>query len=211
MGIARLVAAQREERNPPMKIVLTQDVEQVGEAGTVQDVKPGFARNYLIPKGLAQVATAGMIKQAAERQAAQQRRIAKQELELQSLADRIDGLRLEFVARAGEQGRLFGSVTNADIAAKLSQELGEEIDRRKVDLPNGIHEVGEFPVTIRLVGRLTPSITAVVRAEGAEAVEETADDETADATDLPEVTADEFTAEADVSEEADTDNESAQR
>lgn len=194
-----------------MKIVLTQDVEKVGEAGTVQDVKPGFARNYLIPKGLAQVATAGMIKQAAERQAAQQRRIAKQELELQSLADRIDGLRLEFVARAGEQGRLFGSVTNADIAAKLTQELGEEIDRRKVDLPNGIHEVGEFPVTIRLVGRLTPRITAVVRAEGAEAVEDTAGDEAADETDLPEVTADEFTAEADVSEDADTADEPVQR
>lgn len=194
-----------------MKIVLTQDVEKLGEAGTVQDVKPGFARNYLIPKGLAQVATAGMIKQAAERQAAQQRRIAKQELELQSLADRIDGLRLEFVARAGEQGRLFGSVTNADIAAKLSQELGEEIDRRKVDLPNGIHEVGEFPVTIRLVGRLTPRITAVVRAEGAEAVEEPAGDEAAGETDLPEVTADEFTAEADLSEDADTADEPVQR
>lgn len=149
-----------------MKVILTQDVDKLGSAGTVQEVKPGFARNYLIPKGLAQAATVGLIKQVEARQAAEQRRIAKQEQELQSLADRINGLRLEFTARAGEGGRLFGSVTSADIAARLSQQLGQEIDRRKVDLPGGIHEVGEFPVAIRLVGRLAPQITAVVTPEG---------------------------------------------
>lgn len=149
-----------------MKIILTQDVEKLGNAGTLQEVKPGYARNYLIPKGLAQAASAGMIKQVEAKQAAEQRRIVKQENELQSLADRIAGTRLEFVARAGEGGRLFGSVTSADIAEQLSQRVGQEIDRRKVDLPGGIHEVGEFPVAIRLVGRLVPQITAVVLAEG---------------------------------------------
>ena len=178
-----------------MKIILTQDVEKLGNAGTLQEVKPGYARNYLIPKGLAQVATAGMIKQVEAKQAAEQRRIAKQENELQSLADRINGRRLEFVARAGEGGRLFGSVTGADIAEALSQQLGQEIDRRKVDLPGGIHEVGEFPVTIRLVGRLVPQITAVVLAEGA-----TADAEASTA--LPEDTLEEGTTNgAEVDEE----------
>ena len=178
-----------------MKIILTQDVEKLGNAGTLQEVKPGYARNYLIPKGLAQVATAGMIKQVEAKQAAEQRRIAKQENELQSLADRINGRRLEFVARAGEGGRLFGSVTGADIAEALSQQLGQEIDRRKVDLPGGIHEVGEFPVTIRLVGRLVPQITAVVLAEGA-----TADAEASRA--LPEDTLEEGTTNgAEVDEE----------
>lgn len=159
-----------------MKIVLTQDVEKLGAAGTLQEVKPGYARNYLIPKGFAQAATAGMIKQVAERQAAEQRRIAKQEVAMQSLADRIQGLRLTFTARAGETGRLFGSVTNADIAEELTRQLGEEIDRRKVDTGNGIHIVGEHPVTINLVGRLRPQITAVVMAEGGE--EATADETT---------------------------------
>jgi large subunit ribosomal protein L9 len=151
-----------------MKVILTKDVEQLGDAGTLHEVKPGFARNYLIPKGLAQAATAGTIKQVQLRQAAEQRRIAKQEAEQQDLAGRIEGLRLEFVARAGAQGRLFGSVTSADIATKLSQLVGQEIDRRKVDLPGGIHEVGEVEVPIRLVGRLAPRITAVVIAEGSE-------------------------------------------
>jgi len=162
-----------------MKIILTQDVEKLGDAGTMQEVKPGYARNYLIPKGLAQLATPGLVKQMQVRQAAEQRRIAKQEIEMQSLADRISGMRLEFTARAGESGRLFGSVTSADIADKLTAELGQEIDRRKVDLPHGIHEVGEFPVTIRLVGRLNPQITAVVAPEGGAPVAEEAPAEAA--------------------------------
>lgn len=151
-----------------MKVILMQDVEHLGSAGTLHDVKPGFARNYLIPKGLAQVATAGTMKQVEERQAAERRRIAKLEAEMQSLAERIAGLRLTFYARAGAQGRLFGSVTSADIATKLSQELGQEIDRRKVDLPAGIHETGEFQVPVRLVGRLAPEVTVVVGTEEAE-------------------------------------------
>ncbi len=160
-----------------MKIILIQDVEKLGAAGTMQEVKPGFARNYLIPKGMALAATAGMAKQVKEHQAAEQRRIVKQEQSMQSLADRIAGLRLTFTARAGETGRLYGSVTNADIAEMLSQQLGEEIDRRKIEIPGGIHEVGEFPVIVNLVGRLKPQITAVVVAEG---VEEQASDEESD-------------------------------
>ena len=78
-----------------MKVILTKDVAQLGDAGTLHEVKPGFARNYLIPKGLAQAATAGTIKQVQLRQAAEQRRIAKQEAEQQDLAGRIEGLRLE--------------------------------------------------------------------------------------------------------------------
>jgi large subunit ribosomal protein L9 len=175
-----------------MKIVLTQDVEKLGAAGSLQEVKPGYARNYLIPKGFAQAATAGMIKQVAEQQAAEQRRVAKQEVAMQSLADRIQGMRLTFTARAGETGRLFGSVTNADIAEELTKQLGEEIDRRKVDTGNGIHIVGEHAVTINLVGRLKPQITAIVVAEG---VEESTEDETTEAA------ADE-TADSDESESA---------
>ena len=168
-----------------MKIILTQDVEHVGSAGTLHEVKPGFARNYLIPKGLAQPATAGMIKEVQARQAAEQRRIVKQEQAMQSLADRINGMRLVFTARAGETGRLYGSVTNADVAEQLSAALGEEIDRRKVDLPGGLHEIGEFPVTINLVGRLKPQITAVVQAEGGEvaAAESTGDEAAGDEAD----------------------------
>src|SRR5690606_7040823 len=130
--------------------------------GTVQDVKPGFARNYLIPQGMAVIATRGTIKQVEERQAAEARRIAKQEEQLKGLSDRIHGMRIQIEARVGEQGRLFGSVTSAEVAEKLSEMVGEEIDRRKVDLDEPIRTVGEHSVTIRLVGRLQPVINVVV-------------------------------------------------
>jgi large subunit ribosomal protein L9 len=145
-----------------MKIILTQDVPKLGSSGTVQDVAPGFARNYLIPQGMAVVATKGSIKQVEERQAADARRIAKQEEELRGLSDRLQGMRVQIEARVGEKGRLFGSVTSADIAEKLATQVGEEIDRRKIDLEEPIRTVGEHQVTIRLVGRLQPTINVVV-------------------------------------------------
>lgn len=190
----------REERNTAMKIILTQDVEKLGAAGTLQEVKPGFARNYLIPQGLAQAATAGMIKQVQERNVAEQRRVTKQEVAMQSLADRIQGLRLTFTARAGATGRLFGSITSADVAEELSRQLGEEIDRRKVELATGLHEVGEFPVTISLVGRLKPQITAIVMPEGGLPEAETTEEEGEQA---DVVTADEFLGERADADEAD--------
>ncbi|MEX1159128.1 MAG: 50S ribosomal protein L9 [Thermomicrobiales bacterium] len=145
-----------------MKIILTQDVPKLGSSGTVQDVANGYARNYLIPQGMAVIATRGSIKQVEERQAAEARKIAKQEEELRGLSDRIQGMRLQIEARVGEQGRLFGSVTSADVAEKLAELVGEEIDRRRVDLDEPIRTVGEHLVTIRLVGRLQPTITVVV-------------------------------------------------
>jgi large subunit ribosomal protein L9 len=145
-----------------MKVILIQDVPKLGNAGTVQDVANGYARNFLIPQGLATIATKGSIKQVEERQAAEAKRIAKQEEELRGLSDRIQGMRIEIEARVGEQGRLYGSVTAADIAERLSTALGEEIDRRKIDLDEPIRTVGEHAITVRLVGRLQPSITVAV-------------------------------------------------
>lgn len=148
-----------------MKIVLRQDVPKLGEAGSVRDVADGYARNYLIPRGLAVVATPGELKTAANNQQVQARKIAREEEKLQSLADRIAGQRLEFTARAGEQGRLYGSITAADVAEKLSAAVGEEIDRRKVALEEPIRTVGEHRVTVNLVGRLKPQVTVVVVGE----------------------------------------------
>ncbi len=144
-----------------VKVILMQDVPKLGAVGTIQDVAPGYARNYLIPQGMASIATAGSIKQVEERQAAEARRIARQEEELRGLSERIQGTRIEIQVRAGEQGRLYGSITGADVAEKLGQAIGEEIDRRKVDLEEPIRSLGEHEVTIRLVGRLTPTITVV--------------------------------------------------
>jgi large subunit ribosomal protein L9 len=145
-----------------MKIVLRQDVENLGEKGSVKNVADGYARNYLIPRGMAVVATPGELKVVATNEAVKQRKIARQEEELQGLADRINGQKIEFEARAGSNGRLFGSITNGDIAEKLSKAVGSEIDRRKIVIDEPIRTVGDHAVTVNLVGKLRPQVTVVV-------------------------------------------------
>ena len=171
-----------------MKIVLRQDVPNLGESGTVQTVKDGFARNYLIPKGFAVMATPGELKTVANNQAVKDRRLVKQEQQLQSLADRISGQRLEFTARAGEGGRLYGSITAGDIAERLTAAVREEIDRRKVVLEDPIRAIGEHTVTVHLVGRLRPQVTVVVAAEAVVEAEPAEAAATATATEEPVAT-----------------------
>lgn len=146
-----------------MKVILVQDVPNVGESGSIQNVSDGFARNYLIPQGLAEMGTPGRIKQAEQRIQAQQRKIERQEEELQELSDRIDGMRVEIEARVGKQGRLYGSITAPEIATAVSTALGEEIDRRKVEIPDPIRSAGDHTVEIHLVGRLRPTVTVAVK------------------------------------------------
>ncbi len=187
-----------------MRVVLTQDVPKLGESGTIQEVKDGYARNYLIPKGLAAIATPGVVKQVEERQAAENKRIEKLEEEMRELADRIQGTVLEIEARVGEQGRLFGSVTTADIAERLSAAVGEEVDRRKIDLDEPIRNIGEYDVAVRLVGKLAPTVKVRVFDPDApalltEAQTEAADDEAQTETDEVE------TGEVEASADVDTD------
>jgi large subunit ribosomal protein L9 len=148
-----------------MKVVLLQDVPKVGEAGSIQSVKDGFARNYLIPQGLATEATVGRIKNAEQRMRSIQRKVEREEDAQKSLSEKIDGTRIQVVARVGEQGRLYGSITASDVAEKLAAEVGEEIDRRKVLLSEPIRTIGEHQVTVHLVGKLRPTVTVVVTPE----------------------------------------------
>ena len=197
-----------------MKVVLTQDVPKLGDAGTIQTVKDGYARNFLIPQGLAEMATPGMVKQVEERQAAEAKRIAKLEEEMRELADRISATHLEIIARMGEQGRLYGSVTSTDIAERLSEAVGEEIDRRKVALEEPIRNVGDYEIPVRLVGKLAPEVKVRVYDPDAPALlqtEEEGDEDEAAAEDAQQgdvAAADEVADEVeDVAEESDTDAE----
>jgi large subunit ribosomal protein L9 len=156
-----------------MKIILRKDVPKLGDAGTVRTVADGYARNYLIPQGMAIVATPGELKVVATNQKVADRKIARQEDQLQSLADKISGQRLTFTANTGEQGRLYGSITAADVAEELSKAVGTEIDRRKVVLEDPIRSIGEHNVTVHLIGKLRPQVTVVVASD---TVEEPAED-----------------------------------
>ncbi|MBX6753535.1 MAG: 50S ribosomal protein L9 [Thermorudis peleae] len=145
-----------------MKVILLQDVNPLGEAGAIVTVSDGYARNFLIPRGLAEPASPSTLKAAEQRLAAERRRIAREEEAQRALAERLNGLRIVIAARVGERGRLYGSITAQDIADRLSETVGEAIDRRRILLDEPIRSIGEHPVTVQLAGRLRPVVTVVV-------------------------------------------------
>ena len=160
-----------------MKIVLRQDVPKLGEAGTIQTVANGYARNYLIPQGMAVVATDAEIKVATHNLAVKERKVLRQEEQLRSYADKLNGQRLVFTARAGEHGRLYGSITAADIAEELAKKVGEDVDRRRIQLDEPLRSIGEHTVTVHVVGRLRPEVTVVIENEQVEEAPEAAEAE----------------------------------
>lgn len=149
-----------------MKVVLMQDVPNLGHTGDIKEVAGGYGRNYLIPKGYAAMATPGLIKQAEERAAAQQRRDQKARSQFEQVAQQINGQTLRFDVRVGELDRLYGAITNADIADKLRQQFGVDIDRRRIDLGDPIKRAGVYSVAVRLAADLEPRLNVVV--EGAQ-------------------------------------------
>jgi large subunit ribosomal protein L9 len=151
-----------------MEVLLIKPVPGLGEAGAICKVKPGYARNYLIPRGLALPATAGLRKQATQIQAAAERRRQRELNAARSLAERIRATTLTFKARAGEGGRLYGSITPTMIAEQLSQVLGQEIDRRRLRLEQPLRELGEHEVTIHLATGVDATFKVVVEGIGEE-------------------------------------------
>ena len=148
-----------------MKVILIENVPGLGNVGEVKDVAPGYARNYLIPRGLAVVATPGAVQEWETRLKARMAREAREAEKAAELAERISALTLTFQAKAGPTGRLYGSVTTADIAEALERELGLAIDRRKIE-SDPLREVGEHTVTVRLAREATAALRVVVEAEG---------------------------------------------
>jgi large subunit ribosomal protein L9 len=148
-----------------MQVVLLKDVKRLGTAGEVRTVADGYARNYLIPRGLAKPATPGAVREAQAQMAVQARQAAREQAQAQMLAEELSGVTLTFKARAGETGRLYGSVTTADIAEELEKQTGKSIDRRRLVLEEPIRELGTFEVPIRLAGDVAANIKVTVEAE----------------------------------------------
>jgi large subunit ribosomal protein L9 len=148
-----------------MKVLLTRDVEKLGAAGEIRQVSGGYGRNYLIPQGLAVIATRGQVKQAEERATAQRRRDEASRRDAEAVVAKINGVTVRFVERVGEIDRLYGSVTNVDVAEKLQQQTGVPIDRRRVDLDDPIKRIGIYPVRVRVATGLDAMINVVVEGE----------------------------------------------
>ncbi|OIO88775.1 MAG: 50S ribosomal protein L9 [Anaerolineae bacterium CG2_30_64_16] len=152
-----------------MQVLLLKDVEGLGRAGDIKHTSGGYAQNYLVPNKLAVVATDGAIKQARSIQDAAKRRSERKLTEAKTLAGRIEGQTLTLQMRAGEGDRLYGSVTNADIAEKLSRAAGAEIDRRLVDIEHPIKTLGRHAVIVKLGSGVSVQVAVQVERAAEEA------------------------------------------
>jgi large subunit ribosomal protein L9 len=150
------------------KILLREDVENVGGRGEIVKVKAGYARNFLLPQGIATLATKGNVKQIEQERDALLKKAAVEKSTAEAQSSQMSGISLEFVRKAGEGGTLFGSVTSMDVAEAL-QAKGYEIDRRRIILKDTIKETGEYTVNVKLHREVTISIPVTVRGEGEEA------------------------------------------
>lgn len=144
-----------------MKVILQREVDKLGAPGDVVVVADGYARNYLMPKGLAVPASKGAVRHAERLRHAHEKHLRRTLEEATGLAERLSSAPLRISAKAGEEGRLFGSITVADIADELERSSGAPIDRKRVHLPEPIRSIGTHEVTVHL----HPDVNAVVTVE----------------------------------------------
>jgi len=146
-------------------VLLREDVDNLGARGEIVKVKAGYARNYLLPRRLAVVATASNVRQIESERAALLKKEARERSTAEAQAAQLGALRLTFERKVGEHGLLYGSVTAMHVAEAI-REKGYEIDRRRVTLPDTIKEVGEYTATVRLHRDVSVELPVVVTGEG---------------------------------------------
>jgi len=144
-----------------MKVILKQDVKGSGKKGDLVEVSDGYARNFLLKKGLAEPATATGINEVTQRRTAEAYHKAESIKACKELRDKLDGVSAEVELRVGENGKVFGSVTTAQVASALSA-LGYEIDKKKIVLKTAVKTLGSFPAEVRLMEGVVAKITVVV-------------------------------------------------
>jgi len=148
-----------------MKVLLIKDVYKLGRAGDIKKVADGYGRNFLLPQGLAVLATESAMKQVQKIKAQAEIRSNTQNSKLKGVADLIKDVTLIFPAKAGETGKLYGSITTGDIATALTEKIRFEVKRQQVDT-QPIRTLGEFTAHVRLTMDLVPEIKIIVHREG---------------------------------------------
>jgi large subunit ribosomal protein L9 len=151
-----------------MEVILRQDVEKVGLRGEVVDVAPGFARNYLLPRKLAETATPAKVAELRKLEDKRARHEAQSFEQAQEIAQRLEASEIRFDVQAGETGTLFGSVTATDVAERVWEAQKVRIDRRKLDLPDSIKRIGRYQVPVELFADVTATLRLAVVPEGGE-------------------------------------------
>ena len=147
-----------------MKVILLKDVKEIGPADTVKDVSDGYARNFLIPKGAAVVADKGTLKALDARLKVKAEELEEHKGALKDIASKIDGAQISIQVDVGENGKLFGSVTHQDIAQKIYESFGIEVDKKKIVLDQPIKAIGSFEVPVKFAPDITASVKENVAA-----------------------------------------------
>ncbi|MBD5094176.1 MAG: 50S ribosomal protein L9 [Subdoligranulum sp.] len=145
-----------------MKVVLKQDVKSIGKKDELHEVSDGYARNYLLPRGLAVAADAAAVNEVRTKAAAVEHHAAQELAAAQALAKKINGQTVTLKAKAGQGGRLFGSVTAKDIAAALGQKVGESIDKRKIVMDGDIKNFGSYQIEVKIYPKVAAKLTVKV-------------------------------------------------
>ena len=147
-----------------MKVILTQDVKNLGKEGDIKDVSDGYARNYLIPRGLVVEATTANLKEKEDQASRLQKQKDREQTQAQALHDRLNGKSITITARSGGGDKLFGAVTSKEIADALNKQFKVKLDKKKVDLGEPIKHLGEYPVKIKIYPQIQAEITVRVEA-----------------------------------------------
>jgi large subunit ribosomal protein L9 len=150
-----------------MKVVFIEDISAKEKKGDIKEVSNGYARNYLLPRGLALPATSGALKAAEKISQARERKRVRLHDEYAELAKQIEGKELRFKGKASSKGTLHGSITSADIADRLSSLINVDIDKKKIALKNSLHNIGEYEIDVVFTRDATAKIKVVIEREAA--------------------------------------------
>jgi large subunit ribosomal protein L9 len=190
-----------------VKVVFLEDVPGTAKIGDIKEVKPGFARNYLLPRRLAMPATPSIVKSAEQRAVREARLQEARDNEARNVAAKLEGVAYTITAKAGSTGKLFGSVGTADIAAKVAETIGAEFDRHNVGLSEPIKDLGDYPVVVKLTKNVTATVNvSVVGEDGTTAADIRARAEGA----KPEARAAEAVTEGEAEEAVETEEEAGE-
>jgi len=148
-----------------MKVIFLTDVKGQGKKGQSKEVSEGYARNFLLPQGLAAAASTGKVKEVEQQNKALQKKKEQEKWEAEQLAQKIEATIVEVLAKSGEGGRLFGSITSKQIAEQLNK-MNLTVDKRKIELDEPIRGLGHTKVTVKLHPEVTATITVFVKEEG---------------------------------------------
>ncbi len=148
-----------------MKVILKQDVKNLGKIGEIKEVSDGYARNFLIPKGLADEATTNKLKETQEKNTREAKRKDKEKADAEEVKKRLDGKTVKIKAKAGTGDKLFGAVTSREIADILQKEFSLSLDKKKIEMGEAIKHLGQYKIKIKIYPSIQAEVEVIVEAE----------------------------------------------